>query len=1026
MASTDRGPTEQRTIAASMRAHALRWLRRLRPYLIVVAAVFGGYLVIGWLALPAILQSQAERYIARSGHHLTMDRPSFNPLLLDLRLKNVRLTEPDGQPLLSFTNLLIDFSPVSLFRRAYVFNEIRLDGLDTSVAFLPKGRLNWSGLIESLQGNEESLPKKETSSAPPRLIVRKFSLSDGRLDLADRRTAPEWSTSVVPLEIELTDLSTLPNETGKYELTAKTNFGAGIDWDGQLALNPFSVAGTLHIDAFPLAKLATFAPLPPTLAEPEGMASLSTRYQAGTVANGLDVRLDDLSVGIEGFRVRGKADPNASLAFDRVDLKGGHFDLREQRIVVDTIAATGGGLKAERTADGRLNLLDLLPAEKKDVAPPNVAPTAAAPSWHYRVEHVTVRGFGAGLRDRTIEPAADIALQGIAADMTGVSEDMSKPVPVRLAFRSRDGGTFSAEGTVVLADASADLKIKVDDLAIAPAQPYVGHWTTLSLADGKLAAEGQATYGADGGQYTGSVELQSLRIVEGDERRPFLAWKSLSTSTLSVTPKGVAIRELRLDGLDTRLAIAQDKSVNVAKVLRHPPGDSTAPTAGVESAPFGVRIGRLQLQNGELDFSDQSLALPFGTHIHALDGTITNITSRQRAPAQVTLAGQVDKYGTARAEGRLDLFNPTELLDIRVAFNNVEMTNLTPYSATFAGRRINSGKLTLNLHYQIKNRQLTGDNKVIMDRLTLGDRVQSPNAVDLPLDLAIAILKDSRGRIDLGLPVSGSLDDPQFSYGQILLKAIVDAVTKVITSPLRALGSLFGGGEDFHGFAFEPGEPELSPPEREKLVHFADALNHRPNLAVTIHGTWSDADRIALQDLALRKQLAGKLGLSTDVDPGPIATDRPRVKSALEDLYAARFGNGALAGLKEGYRKANPGELPETTGGQMMSMLTGIIGSKSSLSEQEIEALKGTDFYALLYQKLRAAEDMPDTRLQALAQARGQGVIKDLSEANAPPDRITLQAPEKVDANDDGIPLKIELAPVKRTQANAAGPNDRK
>jgi uncharacterized protein involved in outer membrane biogenesis len=1027
MASTDGGPTEQRAIAASTLARALRRLRILKPYFIVAAAVFGGYLVIGWLAVPVILQSQAENYIlARSGHRLAMDRPSFNPLLLDLRLKNLRLTEPDGEPLLSFTSLLVDFSPVSLFRRAWVFNEIRLDGLDASVAFLPEGRLNWSSLIDSL-GGEEASPEEQASSAPTRLIIRKFSLSDGRLDLADRRTTPEWSTSVVPLKIELTDLSTLPNETGKYELTAKTNFGAGIDWDGQLALNPFSIAGTLRINAFPLAKLATFASLPPTLADPEGMADLSTQYRAGTVADGFDVRLDDLSIGIDGFHIRGKTDPNASLAFDRVDLKGGQFDLLEHRIAVDTIAASGGGITAERTTDGRLNLLDLLPTKMADAAAPKNASPAETAGWHYRVEHVTVRDFGAGFRDRTIDPAAAIAVQDIAAEVTGVNEDMAKPLPVRLAFRSRDGGTFSAEGTVVPGDASADIKIALDDLAIAPAQPYLGHWTTLVLADGKLSAEGHATYGADGGQYTGSLALRDLRVVEGSDRRPFLAWKSLSTGTLSLTPKGVAIREILLDGLDTRLAIAKDKSVNVAEVLRQPSGERpSASPAPTESSPFGVRIGRLQIQNGELEFSDQSLALPFGTHIHALDGTITNISSQQRAPAQVKLAGQIDQYGTARGEGRLDLFNPTDLLDIRVAFNNVEMTNLTPYSATFAGRRINSGKLSLDLHYEIKNRRLTGNNRVIMDRLILGDRVESPGAVDLPLDLAIAILKDSNGRIDLGLPVSGSLDDPQFNYGQILLAAFVDTVKSIVTAPFRALGALFGGDKEFHGFLFAPGEPALSPPERERLARFAGALNRRPNLAATVHGTWSEADRIALQDLALRKQLAAKLGLSTDGDPGPIATDRPRVRSALEDIYGARFGDGALAGLKEGYRTANPGQLPETTGGQVMSLLTGIIGTKSSLSEQEIEALKGTDFYALLYQKLRDAEDMPNARLRALAQARGESAMKELGAANAPLDRVTLQAPEKVDAADDGIPLKIELAPVRQNRANAAGASDRK
>jgi uncharacterized protein involved in outer membrane biogenesis len=1018
MADTEGGPTEQTTTAASIFTHVHRLFRVLKPYLIGLAAVLITYLLFGWLALPTILQSQAEKYILdHSGDRLTMDRPSFNPILLDLRLKNLHLTEPDGEPLLSFEHLLIDFSAVSMFRRAYVFNEIRLEGLRASLELLPDGQLNWSGLIESLQGKEETSAEQKPS-APPRLIIRKLSLADGRIDLADRRTDPEWSASVVPLDVELTELSTLPNETGKYEVTAKTDFGTGIQWDGQIALNPFSIAGSLHIDEFPLAKIAAFAPMPPALAAPEGMASVSTQYQAGMMTNAFDVRLDDLSIGIDSFHVQSKTDPNASLSLGRVDLKGGQFDLLDRRIAIDTIAASGGEIKAERTAAGRINLLDLMPAEK-NVAAREAATASAtgANDWRYRIEHVTLGGFGAGFRDRTMDPAADLALQDVSAEVGGVSEDMATPLPVHLAFRSRDGGTFSAAGKVVPADASADLRIKLDDLAIKPAQPYLGHWTTLMLVDGTLSTEGHATYGADGGQYNGSAALQNLRIVEGDEKRPFLAWKSFGTSTLTVTPKGMEIDDLVLDGLDTRLIIGEDKSVNLAKIVRHQSSEDqpSASQPQMASSPFEVNVGRLQIQNSQLEYADRSLTLPFGTHIHALSGTIANISSKQSGtPAQLKLAGQVDNYGTARAEGRLDLFEPTSLLDIMVAFNNVEMTTLTPYSATFAGRRINSGKLSLNVHYEIKNRQLTGSNRVIMDKLTLGDRVKSPEAVDLPLDLAIAILEDSKGRIDLGLPVTGNLDDPQFSYGRIIWDAFTNVVTKIVTSPFRALGALFGGGEDFHGFAFEPGQPVLSPSEREKLMDFAGALNQRPNLSVTVHGTWANADRIALQDLALRQQLAGKLGLSTNGDPGPITTDQPKVRSALEGLYADHFGSGALAGLKEGYRKANPGELPETTGGQVMSALTGLLGTKSSLSDQDVEALKGTDFYALLYQRLRDAEVMPDTRMQALAQTRGEEIIKALREANAPLDRISLQATEKVDAGDDGIPLKMEMASVRK------------
>ncbi len=986
---------------------------------IAVVALILFYLLFGWLALPPLLQSQAEKFITeKTGHRLTMDKPEFNPFELSLRLANLHLEEPDGKPLLAFKELLVDVSSASIVRRALVFDAIRLDGLEATVVELPGDRLNWSALIDSLKSKEQPPAQAATPAELPRLDIQSLVLANGRLDIADRRTATGFATRVEPLDIELTELSTLLNDKGQYELTARTGLGAKIQWQGELTLNPLAVRGNIVIDELSLAKLAPFIKLPPKMAPPEGMAAVSAHYRLAPQADGqIDLTLDQLTAKLAGLKLRTAQDAEPVLALDTIEAKDGRFDLRQRSVNIGSIVLAGGGANLRRGADGRLNVLDLLPAPTPTESPAATATAKpAGPAWHYRVDRVALSGFGADIRDQTQSPAADFALHDIAVSIEGISEDLKASLPVHASFRAQEGGSFEAEGKVVAAEPFADFQVKLTDLALKPAQPYLGTLTTLTLADGRLSVDGRATYDAKGAAYKGGVAVRDLRITEGSSRNVFVAWKSLASRKIEVTPARLGIGDLMLDGLDTKLIIAKDKSVNVTKILRKPATPDAKPTGpatrpGKGEPAFLANIDRLHITNSQMEFADYSLALPFGTRIHKLHGNINGLSTRHGAPSQVELDGQVDDYGLARAVGQVDVFAPTDFMDLKVVFRNVEMTRLTPYSATFAGRKIDSGKLSLDLEYKINKRQLSGDNQIIMDKLTLGERVESPEAKDLPLDLALAILQDSDGRIELGLPVSGSLDDPQFSYGQIVWKAIVNVLKKIVTAPFRALGALFGGGEKIESIAFEAGQAQLTPPEREKLVKLAGALGKRPKLALAVRGTYAETDRIALQDLQLRRTVAAKMGqhLDEQTDPGPLSTGQPKVQSVLEGLFADRFGGGELAALKEGFRKANPGQLEESTTGKMMSRLSGMFREKRTLDESEVAQLKGADFYSILFQRLRAKEVVPDERLKALAKARGDGVLEIMKTAGAPMERVNLLDPEKVDTEGNEVPLKMEL-----------------
>ena len=974
----------------------------------IVAAIVLAICLVAWLAVPAIVQSQAQAFIAeKTGHRLTMDRPDFNPFILALTLHNVSLQEPDGKPLLAFRELVVNVSATSLVRAAVVLDVIRLDGLRATVAELRGDRLNWSALLDALKG-KDAPPAKSTGL--PRIDINLLSISDGQIDVADRRADPERAISIDPIDIELENLSTLPNDQGRYEITASTGFAERIQWHGDVTLNPLAVTGQLSIGGIALQKLAGLLKLPPGLALPEGVASLATHYQIVRAEDRIDVTLDQFTARLAGLKLRGQDTPEPVLALDLIEARGGKFDLRQRRVEVGSIALTGGGLNIVRAGSGRLNLQELLqspPAEPAAEAGTKTGP-ATAP-WHYRVGRVALTKFRTEFRDQGVSPAAELVMQDIDIAVDGISDDRKAAWPVRASLRARDGGNLLVEGKIVAGEPLVDLRVKLTELALRPVQPYLGAATTLKIADGQLGGEGRLIYNAKGTDYQGSFALRNLALNEGEHDNAFLRWKVLSTRKLAVSTSRLAIADLVLDGVSTRLLINADKSTNLSGLMRKPSADATARTES-PAKPYEVAIDRLRITNSQLEFADNSLAMPFGTHINNLRGSLDGLGTARGAPGQIELDGEVDDYGLVRATGEIDLFKPTDYADIKVIFRNVEMTRLTPYAATFAGRRVESGKLSLDLEYKVIKRQLSGDNLVKIDTLILGERVESPQATDLPLDLAIAILQDSDGRIDLGLPVSGNLDDPEFSYGQIVWKAFVNVIGKIVTSPFRALGSLFDGEEGMDGVVFEAGQAGLTAPERQKLSKIAGALDKRPKLALDIHGVFAEADRQALQDLQLRRVLAARLDRPVDdeSDPGPMATDEPKVQAALETLFAERFGGAELAAMREGFRQANPDRAGEVGKDKMLSRLAGLFREQRTLGERELAQLKDADLHTVLYARLRAKEAVTDERLQALAKARGEAALAVLKAAAAPADRVTLLDIERVEVEGTEVPLKLD------------------
>jgi outer membrane protein OmpA-like peptidoglycan-associated protein len=711
------------------------------------------------------------------------------------------------------------------------------------------------------------------------------------------------------------------------------------------------------------------------------------------------VRINDISLTIQQIALGFIDASQPAFQIGDLTVSGGSFDLGARSISVSSLELMDGIVDVIRDNDKTLNLVHLFASKKPDQEISEKLPqTENSKPWQFNVDAASLSGFKTRISDLTVKPDSPL----IELDKIGLTVarfDGKSPFPFEISLNVVQGGELTASGKIDPSGAAVESDITIKDLAMPIFEPYLSRTTDITLNSGLFSATGTFDRGRKGDIcYQGEVGIADLQIIENSTMDSLLGWEQLKTYDLllKLNPNRLEIDTLNLIGLEGKFIISEDNKVNVVEAFRTKEGSSSIKPQpeGVDQEKggetFPVNISKLRLDNGILDFADLSLRPQFATKIYELNGTITGISSLPGARTQVELNGRVDEYGSSDIKGEINSFNPKQFTDISVVFRNVDMTNLTPYSGKFAGYKIDSGKLSMELQYKIKDSQLLGENKIVIETLVLGEKVESSDAVKLPLRLAVALLRDSNGVIDIDLPVSGNLDDPEFRYGPLIWKALVNLLSKIVTSPFRLLGSLFGSGEEetLDKVRFDPGEDEIPPPEQEKLAKLFEALRQRPQLTLVVTGCYnSDSDGEVIRELQIRRALAETSGTApeTGEDPGHVDFSNPKTLQRLAALFVGRYG-------QEEYDK-----------------LTAEMSAAERPSDTKQTAEDPSALGKLLYSGLVKREQVEQSSLVKLADERAQAIAAYLTGLGGIlSERIIIKPSERAGSGDQ-ISSKLDL-----------------
>ncbi len=726
---------------------------------------------------------------------------------------------------------------------------------------------------------EAIAPEKaaKTEGTPIVVEVPEIRLVDGKVAFIDDTHEQTFQTMLESLNVVVHNVSTDAAKPISLEVSCKSDAGEIFQHTATVVREPLKAEGSVLLQQILVNRYAPYYAKQLLFGVEEGTVDVATQFayvqepehSPSTVLSGLTLKLKTL-------RLRKYGEKEDFLKIPAFAVNETTIDVGKQTVTVGEVATSKGALQIRRERDGTLSLAALTPASppaaaapppkpttpspKKKKSPPEPTPpatdAAAAPSWLVQVKKITLDQYAARFDDLALRQPASVIADPLSVSVENFSTQPNAKMNTAVQVTLNKRGAITVAGPLSLSPLAATLKVTGKDIDILPFRPYFADKVKIVLTSGSLSTEGNLALQPQKDKslnvtYAGQMAVAKFATIDKATTEDFLKWRSLSVTGVNVStnPMRVDIGEVALADFYSRLTIHPDATLNVQGIVvdQPPSGKTTEPPQATNTSaqppaatggPTPIKIAKVTFQRGTVDFSDHYIKPNYSAKLTQLGGRVAGLVSGTDSPADVDLQGSWDNVAPLQITGKINPFSKDLFVDLSVDFKDVDLNPMTPYSGKYAGYTIEKGKLTLNLRYLIANRQLKAENKVFIDQFTFGDSVNSAEATSLPVKLAIALLKDRNGVIALDLPMSGSLDDPQFSIWGTVMQVVTNLIAKAATAPFALLGAVFGGGsgEDMNQVEFAYGRATIDEPAQGKLKKIGEVLADRTSLSLEIAG----------------------------------------------------------------------------------------------------------------------------------------------------------------------------------------------
>lgn len=835
-----------------------------------------------------------------------------------LRLDWIEVRDPDtDEKIAGLEGLTVQDASLDYRKRAARIGAVQIAQASVTARRKPDGRWNFLNLLEPPQPATPAAGSNAPPDAPSwTLAVDDLTLEKGAARFEDLTLRTPFRTVLEPIGATLKGFTTRAGAQAAFSVRAASEAAERLEAGGVLSIRPVRSSGQIQIADADLKKYMPYAERFLAGSISSGKLAVNAPYRVALGSDAPQAGVSNLTLRLEGLELKSPDGKETVVRIAEFGIERIEAALEDRRARAGLVRTRGGSVILRRAPDGRINLRDLLAVSSN--APPASAAASNAPplgGWTASADEIALDQWAVEAEDHRPPKPASFLLDRIALQVRNASTAGDAPVGANLSLRINETASIGARGSGTISPMSADIECGVTNLDLRAAQPYIDPILRISIGSGSVNSGGRIRFqpkdpAAPRFTFTGGLRLTNFLAADPVSSNALASCEDLSASGLEAAfePNRLTIEEVRMVAPKARAWIGSDLRLNFEAIrpAREAASSASPMPAAIAPAPerFAFRLGKLALERGAFDFVDESVEPHPQIGVQEVSGTIEGLSSAPEAIATVNLAGKVDEHSPFAVTGKANPFGHERIVDLVFSNANTQLTPLTGYLEKYVGHPLTKGRLTTMVHYRIQGEQLQAENKIQLDQLTLGPRNQSPDATSLPVKLGLALLKDSDGRIDLDLPLTGRLDDPQFRVGPLVLKAVVNILVKAAASPFKLLGALVGSKDDLSFIVFDPGSAQAPQAELDKIGKLVDALVKRPALSLEIEGAidpQADRDALARRKLAeeIKARRLQELAARGRTPPSaePFAVEPADYDRLLTALLFEKFGTNVAAVL---------------------------------------------------------------------------------------------------------------------------------